>query len=108
MNLQTQAKRGQFRPTFESTYAIPQNASNNRTKGHRLGKLMVCVYPIGHPDFLLPAEDKAFAVIDAFTRRKAFFDWPKNEEKNPDVITAMIESHFDSPAMRIESNLWMV
>lgn len=108
MNLQTSTKAGFFRPTFQSQYSTPRNKRHTVNGGMRLGDLLEVVTKIGEDQFYHPPGEGEFAVIDAFKREKGFFEVPPGAVGNPDKITALIESHFDSPAMRIEARLWMV
>lgn len=97
-----------FRPHFQSPYAAPRNKRGTVNGGLRLGDLLEVVTKIGEDQFYHPPGEGEFAVIDAFRREKAFFEIPTGAEKHPDKVTALIEAHFDSPAMRIEQRLWMV
>lgn len=108
MNLQPATKAGMFRPTLHSTYAVPRNAQHKVTDGLRLGDLLEVTAKVGEPLFYESADAQKFAVIDVFKREKGFFEAPKGSEGHPDMITALIEAHFDSPAMRIDARLWMV
>ncbi len=109
MNLQAPLKAGFYRPTLESPYAVPKNKRDAGAKGVRLGDCLELVAPYGTPDWMKNATgENEFEVIDAFRREKGFFEVPPQARGNPDVITAMIEAHFDSPAMRLGYRQWMV
>jgi hypothetical protein len=107
-DFQAASKAKFFRPTFASRYTVPRNARHKVTDKLRLGDLLEFVAPVGQPDFVKPASEHEFAVIDALRREKGFFECPKAAAAHPDMITALIEAHFDAPAMRIDARLWMV
>lgn len=109
MNLQSPAKYGFYRPTFTSPYTVPKNKRDKGAKGVRLGDCLLKTAPYGSAEWLLNATgEQEFEVIDALGRVKGFFEVPDQARGNPDVITAMIEAHFDSPAMRLGYRQWMV
>lgn len=109
MNAAIDPRRGLVRPTFRSPYAVPKNKRDGSANGVRLGDCLEFVAPYGHPDWMKTAStENEFEVIDAFKREKALFEVPPQARGNPDVITAMIEAHFDSPALRLGYRQWMV
>lgn len=94
-----------FRGTFQARYAQPQD---RRTvdKYHRLGDLLLVVAATDDPQYMTAAQPGEFAVVDVLTKEKAWFEMPHG--CSPAMVTAMVESHFNSTAFRVGDKLWFV
>lgn len=58
------------------------------------------------PQFMNGVEKKEFAVIDLLREEKAFFEMPDGVDA--DYVHSMIESTFNSRALRISARTWVV
>lgn len=94
------------RPRFDSAYATPRNMRHKACDRFRLGDCLKIVANYGERQFFNETEPTEFCVIDTVTRAKAWFEYPVGF--TPDQITAMIESHFDASAFRVDARLWFV
>ena len=106
-SLQSEVKQGQFRPSFCMPYTIPKSVMKKAGKPSRLGDLILCCIEPHDPEFLDQVGQGEFAVFDTVRIQKAYFQIPK-EATTPDYITGLISQHFDSPAVRVTNNLWLV
>lgn len=106
-SFQSEVKQGQFRPRFESPYTVKKSERIAQKDRLRLGDLLLCVVPIGDEDFYTSPDIAEFEVVDLERIEKGFFSVPPGPS-TPEYITGLIESHFDSPAVRLGQTLWAV
>lgn len=93
------------RGTFHQRYSQASNKEPGRTN-YRLLDCMLTVAPLGDPDYLLPPKDGEFAVIDTWSKEKAWFEMPFG--CTPDMVDAMIASSFNAGPFRISNKIWCV
>ena len=94
------------RGTFHQAYALPKNTEPNREKHHRLLDCMLAVESLDGPGYLTAPKDGEFAVIDTWTKQKAWFEMP--EGCTPELVSGMIASTFNAGAYRIAARVWCV
>ena len=94
------------RATFHSRYAVPKHKREATSTGYRLGDLIRVIVEPGELDSLKDAGPGEFAVLDLKTSEKAFCELPYGA--TPATVKAMIESHFDTHAIRATEKLWIV
>lgn len=95
------------RGAFHGAYALPADRRDlHRKHQHRLLDLLIGISTKTMPQFMDGAASKEFAVIDLLREEKAFFEMPDGVDV--DYIGSMIESTFNSRALRISSRTWVV
>lgn len=98
-----ETKRG----AFHGAYALPAERRDlHRKHQHRLLDLLIGIATKTQEQFMDGASEKEFAVIDLLREEKAFFEMP--EKVDADYVHSMIESTFNSRALRISSRTWVV
>jgi hypothetical protein len=97
----------QRRGTFHDSYVIAKDA---RHKGYakwpRLLDCVKCIAQSDDPDYFQGPEAGEFCVVDVVTKEKAWFEMPYGA--TPEILTALITSHFASDAFRVGNKLWFV
>ena len=78
----------------------------HRKHQHRLLDLLIGIATKTQEQFMDAAEKTEFAVIDLLREEKAFFEMPDGVDA--DYVHSMIESTFNSRALRISSRTWVV
>jgi hypothetical protein len=94
------------RGTFHQAYALPKNSEPHREKTHRLLDCLISVAPMGAPDYLDAPEAGEFAVVDTWTKEKAWFEMPNG--CTPELVGQMIASTFNAGSFRISNKVWCV
>lgn len=95
------------RGAFHGAYALPtERRDMHRKHQHRLLDLLIGITTKTMPQFMDGAEKTEFAVIDLLREEKAFFEMPPGVDV--DYVQSMIESTFNSRALRISSRTWVV
>lgn len=96
------------RGAFHGAYSLPKERRDMMRKHrHRLLDLLIGISTKAMPQFMDHAEDKIeFAVIDLLREEKAFFEMPDGIDT--EYVHSMIESTFNSRALRIDANTWIV
>lgn len=94
------------RANFHSRYAVPKHKREATSTGYRLGDLIRVIVEPGEIESLNDAGPGEFAVLDLKTLEKAFLELPYGA--TPASVKAMIESHFDTHAIRATEKLWIV
>lgn len=94
------------RGTFQTPHTIPKSDRVLGVMRFRLGDCLLFVAPTDGPDYFTPAHAGEFCVVDVVTKEKAWFEMPIGA--SPEMITGMIESHFDSSAFRVGNKMWFV
>ena len=94
------------RATFHSRYAVPKHKREVTSTGYRLGDLIRVIVNPGEVESLKDAGPGEFAVLDIKTKEKAFLEMPYGS--TPASLKALIESHFDTHAIRATEKLWIV
>lgn len=96
----------QKRGNFHQRYALDKAHRAMNAPGWRLLDCLLCVAPKDDPDFLDDPAAGEFAVVDAKTQEKAWFEMPQG--CTPDVVQGMVESHFAACAVRVAQKVWVV
>ena len=78
----------------------------HRKHQHRLLDLLIGICTKAMPQFMDSAGKDEFAIIDLLREEKAFFEMPAGIDA--DYVQSMIESTFNSRALRIASRTWVV
>jgi hypothetical protein len=94
------------RATFHARYAIPNNMRDKRNLWPRLAECCICIRNLQAIDYMAPAADGEFVVVDVVTREKAWFEWPEGMPAGE--IGRIVEGHFDSAAFRVGERIWFV
>ena len=95
-----------FRGTFHQHYALPKNPHQFHGKTHRLLDCLLSVAQMDDADYLEAPGEKEFAVVDTFTKEKAWFELP--DDYTPEAVGVMITSNFNAGALRISTRVWCV
>lgn len=95
-----------FRGTFHQRYALPKNPHQFHGKTHRLLDCLISVAQMDADDYLDSPGEKEFAVVDTFTKEKAWFELP--DDCTPEAVSVMIASNFNAGALRISTRIWCV
>ena len=94
------------RGTFHQRYALPKNTEPLREKTHRLLDCLLSVASLGDADYLDQPKEGEFAVIDTWTKEKAWFEMPFG--CTPDTVSMMVASNFNCGSFRVGNKLWCV
>ena len=95
------------RGAFHGAYALPAERRDlHRKHQHRLLDLLIGIATKTQEQFMDGAQAKEFAVIDLLREEKAFFEMPDGVDA--EYLQSMIESTFNSRALRINSRTWVV
>ena len=95
------------RGAFHGAYSLPKERRDMMRKHrHRLLDLLIGISTKRMPEFMIHADEKEFAVIDLLREEKAFFEMPEGIDTA--YVHSMIESTFNSRALQIDANTWVV
>ena len=95
------------RGAFHGAYALPaERRDMHRKHQHRLLDLLIGISTKTMPQFMDGTAAQEFAVIDLLREEKAFFQMPDGVDTA--YVQSMIESTFNSRALRISSRTWVV
>lgn len=98
------AHRGTFHERYLKAKDVRDHTS--RVVWPRLLDCLVCVAQSDDPEYMQACDKGEFAVVDVVTKEKAWFEMPFNA--TPEIVTAMVESHFGASAFRVGPKLWFV
>lgn len=92
------------RGTFHQSYSAPKS----QIKGdvHRLLDCLLAVAPLDDADYLTAPKEGEFAVVDTWSKEKAWFEMPAG--CTPEQVAGMIASSFNAGAYRISNKVWCV
>lgn len=95
------------RGAFHGAYSLPKERRDMMRKHqHRLLDLLIGICTKTMPQFMVNAEKTEFAVIDLLREEKAFFEMPQGIDTA--YVHSIIESTFNSRALQIDANTWVV
>ena len=95
------------RGSFHGHYSLPQSQRIAKTPPrYRLLDCLLAVAASDDPEYMQPAGNGEFAVVDVITKEKAWFDMPP--DCVPEMVTEMIEGCFLCSAYRVGNKLWFV
>lgn len=92
--------------TVVAAAADPQKATRIRRTLPPLSWYLIAHMSTDDPDFLTPAGNQEFDVIDLIEKEKAIFEWP--EGLSADQITGWVSGWFGCTAQRVAERSWVV
>lgn len=91
---------------FHVSYSLPKDQRHPLTMSFRLLDCLRVVMASDDPAYLSVPLVGDFAVVDMLTKEKAHFEMPYG--CTPGMVTAMVESTFNAPALRVANKVWVV